>query len=156
MKKILTCEIPLLTPNGKVLAPMQIVYDDAEVTANPKSEISLIYDGAEYTGCGTDRLWTDTFAGLETKLPVDVKIACCMTCRHGNMCPYGNAENQLFCTKDIRISSKEDMCNLFDQTDSVKERSVASLDFCDNFVYQSEEYYTYNDYLYQLNNKANS
>ena len=33
------------------------------------------------------------------------------------------------------------------------ERSVASLDFCDDFVCQSDEYYTYNDYLYQLNKK---
>ena len=69
------------------------------------------------------------------------------------MCPYGNTENQLFCTKDIRIVSKEDMCNLFDQTDPFEERSVASLDFCDDFVYQSDDYYTYNDYLYQLNKK---
>ena len=45
------------------------------------------------------------------------------------------------------------MCNLFDRTDPFEERSVASLDFCDDFVYQSEEYYTYNDYLYQLNKK---
>ena len=59
----------------------------------------------------------------------------------------------LFCTKDIRITSKEDMCNLFDQTNPFEERSVASLDFCDGFVYQSEEHYTYNDYLYQLNKK---
>ena len=29
MKKVLTCEVPLLTPTGKVLTPIQIVYDDA-------------------------------------------------------------------------------------------------------------------------------
>ena len=153
MKKVLTCEVPLLTPTGKVLAPIQIVYNDAEVISNPSSEITLCYNGNEYSGNGTDYLWTDTIADLQMKLPKDVKIACCMTCRHGNMCPYGNTENQLFCTKDIRITSKEDMCNLFDQTDPFEERSVASLDFCDDFVYQSDEYYTYNDYLYQLNKK---
>ena len=72
-----------------------------------------------------------------------------MTCRHGNMCPYGNIENQLFCTKDLKISNKEDMCHLFDTTD-IEKRKVSSFNYCDNFAYQSKDYYTYNDYLYQL------
>ena len=153
MKKVLRANVPLLTPNGKTMVPIVITYDDSEVIANPQSEINLLYNGIEYNGYGADYLWTDTLADLQTKLPNDVKLACCMTCRHGNMCPYGNTENQLFCTKDIRITSKEDMCNLFDQTDPFEERSVASLDFCDDFVYQSDEYYIYNDYPYQLNKK---
>ena len=77
----------------------------------------------------------------------------CMTCRHGNMCPYGNKENQLICTKDITITSKEDMLDLFDQTDPFEERAVTSLDFCEDFVCQSDDYYTYNDYFYQLSRK---
>ena len=28
-----------------------------------------------------------------------------------------------------------------------------SLDYCDDFIYQSDDYYTYNHYLYQLNKK---
>ncbi len=64
MKKVLKCEIPLLTPTGKVLAPIQIVYDDTEVIVNPSSEITLCYNGNEYKGCGTDYLWTDTLADL--------------------------------------------------------------------------------------------
>jgi hypothetical protein len=153
MKKVLTCEVPLLTPTGKVLTPIQIVYDDAEVISNPSSEITLYYNGNAYKGCGADYLWTDTFADLQMKLPNDVKLSCCMTCRHGNMCPYGNEENQLICTKDITITSKEDMLDLFDQTDPFEERAVASLDFCEDFVYQSDDYYTYNDYFYQLSRK---
>ena len=156
MKKVLKCKVALLTPGGKVVAPIQIVFDDAEVISKPSSEITLYYNGNEYRGNGTDYLWTDTLADLEMKLPTDVKLACCMTCRHGNMCPYGNTENQLFCTKDIRITSKEDMCNLFDRTNPFEERSVASFDFCDAFVYQIDEYYTYNDYLYQLNKKKSA
>jgi hypothetical protein len=69
MKKVLTCEVPLLTPTGKVLTPIQIVYDDAEVISNPSSEITLCYNGNEYRGNGTDYLWTDTIADLQMKLP---------------------------------------------------------------------------------------
>ena len=153
MKKVLRGNVLLLTPNGKTMAPILITYDDDEVIANPQSEITLLYNGIEYKGCGTNYLWTDTLADLQMNLPKDVKPACCMTCRHGNMCPYGNKENQLFCTKDITITSKEDILDLFDQTDPFEERAVASLDFCEDFAYQSDDYYTYNDYFYQLNRK---
>ncbi len=153
MKKLLTCDIPLLTPSGKVLVPIQIIYDDKEVIDNPTSEIILHYNENEYKGLGEDFLWTDTLADLEIKLPEGVTLACCMTCQHGNMCPYGNIENQLFCTKDIHINSKEDVCNLFDQTNPFEERPVASLDFCEDYVHQDNGHYTYNDYLYQLNKK---
>ena len=156
MKKMLQCNIPLLTPIGKVMVPIQITYEDNEDITDPKSEINLLYDGVEYSGSGSDHLWTDTFADLQMKLPKDVKIACCMTCQHGNMCPYGNKENELVCTKGLIITSKEDMCNLFDQTDSFEERAVASLDGCDDFIYQNEEYYTYNDYLDQFRKKGKS
>ena len=144
---IIESQISLFSSTSKVSVPIQICYTDDKV------EITINYNGAKYCATGKDNLWVDAFADLQRKLPSDIQLACCMTCRHGNMCPYGNTENQLFCTKDIRITSKEDMCNLFDQTDPFEERSVASLDFCDDFVYQSDEYYTYNDYLYQLNKK---
>ncbi len=150
MKKILTAKVTLMTPNGEAIVPIKITYDDDEVIANPQSEITLWYNFVEYKGYGSDYLWTDTLADLQTKLPQDVKLACCMTCRHGNMCPYGNKENHLFCTKGITITSKKDMLDLFDQTDPFEERAVASLDFCEDFVYQSDDYYTYNDYFYQL------
>ena len=39
MKKLLHAEIPLLTPNGKTIVPIEITYDDSEVIANPKSQI---------------------------------------------------------------------------------------------------------------------
>ena len=153
MKKVLRAKVPLLTPNGKTMVPIVIAYDDSEVIENPKSEITLFYNKMEYKGCGADYLWTDTLADLQMKLPNDVKLACCMTCRHGNMCPYGNEVNQLFCTKDITITSKEDMLDLFDQTDPFEERAVASFDFCEDFVCQSDDYCTYNDYFYQLSRK---
>jgi len=156
MKKALTAEVPLLTPTGKVVVSAQITYDDKEAVDDPKSEIILIYDGIEYKGNGNDFLWTDTLADLQTNLPNGFTLACCMACRHGNMCPYGNAENQLFCTKDLKISSKEDMCDLFNHTDPFEERIVAALDYCDDFVCQSDNRYTYNDYLFQLRKKATS
>ena len=137
----------MLSPTDKTVVPLQVTYEDA---SNCASEMVAVYNGVTYKGNGTDYLWTDTLADLQSKFPQDVKIACCMTCRHGNMCPYGNIENQLFCTKDLKISNKEDMCHLFDDTDPFEKRKVSSFNYCEDFVYQCKDYYTYNDYLYQL------
>ena len=75
-----------------------------------------------------------------------------MTCRYGNMCPYGNDKNQLFCTKDVVLTSKDDVIELMYNKghDSFFEREVSSIHCCDDFIYQSDDSYTYNDYLYHL------
>lgn len=149
MKKLQE-KIFLISPLEKAIVPIQIIYDDDEEAVNPISEIDLIYNGIEYKGNGVDYLWVDTFEDLQSNLPKGIKIACCMTCRYGNMCPYGNMQNQLYCTKDLIIESKEDMCNIFNSTDLDKERKVSSFYYCEDFIYQSNDYYTYNDYLYHL------
>lgn len=107
MKKI-QADITLLSTTGKTTVPLQILYGDSEDIVD-SVEMNLTYDSTLYRGNGTDYLWVDAFADLQSKLPHDIKLACCMTCLHGNMCPYGNKKNQLFCTKDLIITSKEDM-----------------------------------------------
>ena len=152
MKKSIQEHITLLSPTEIIIAPIQINYDNNEDTDNPV-EINLTYNGVIYQGKGTDYLWIDAFADLQNRLPHGINLACCMTCTHGNMCPYGNRENQLFCTKDLVISSKEDMIDLFNNTDPFAERAVSSIKYCEEFIYQSNHSYTYNDFLYHLEMK---
>ena len=155
MKKSIQEHITLLSPTDIIIAPIQINYDNDEDAANPV-EINLTYNGVIYQGKGTDHLWVDAFAALQNRLPKGIKLACCMTCRHGNMCPYGNVENQLFCTKGLEITGKDDIIELFSSTKPFDKRLVASFDSCEDFVYQNDEYYTYNDYLYELRKKESS
>ncbi len=154
MKKTIQEYITLLSSTDKIIVPFQINYDDGEDAVTPV-EMNLTYNGALYQGKGTDYLWVDAFADLQIKLPHNIKLACCMTCRHGNMCPYGNTENQLFCTKDITIASKDDMIKLIDEDSSFLGRAVASIHYCKDFIYQSDDCYTYNDYLYYLRDIKN-
>ena len=146
MKKIIESQISLFSSTSKVSVPIQICYTDDEV------EITINYNGAEYCATGKDYLWVDAFANLQRKLPHGIFLACCMTCRHGNMCPYGNKENQLYCTKDVLLNSKDDVIELmyYKGHASFFERAVSSTNCCDDFVYQCDDYYTYNDYLYHL------
>ena len=85
MKKVLQGKVPLLTSNGKTMVPIEITYDDSEVIENLQSEVTLLFNEIEYKGYGADFLWTDTIADLQTKLPNDVKLACCMTCQQGKI-----------------------------------------------------------------------
>ena len=146
MKRIIESQITLLSQTNEISLPVKISYTDNEV------EITLKYNNIEYCGTGSDYLWVDAFADLQRKLPHGIFLACCMTCRHGNMCPYGNKENQLYCTKDVLLNSKDDVIELMDDKgyESFFEREVSSIHCCDDFIYQSDDCYTYNDYLYHL------
>ena len=143
---IIESQISLFSSTSKVSVPIQIRYTDDSV------EITVSYNDIEYCAKGKDHLWVDAFADLQAKLPSNTQLACCMTCRHGNMCPYGNKENQLYCTKDVLLNSKDDVIELMDYKghDSFFERAVSSIYCCDDFIYQSNDCFTYNDYLYHL------
>jgi len=141
-------KMTLMTHQSQVIVPMQLECCVTEGVITAIMEISVQHDGKTYQAKGNDEDLVSAFVALQRELPQDVKLACCMTCRHGNMCPCGG--EQVFCTKDIVIRSKQDMCDLFDQTDPFSERMVDSFHYCDDFEHQSKDCYTYNDYLYQL------
>ena len=148
--------ITVSTPNGKCKLDVHVICHDEDVYSRdgkvdlPSVSVGIKYREQEYWGYGKDDLWTDAFADLQKKLPGNVQIQCCLTCRYGNMCPYGNKENELYCTKDVIITSKDDVIELIDKDASFFERAVSSTNYCDDFVYQCDDYYTYNDYLYHL------
>ena len=151
-------EITLMTPIGEEKTEVNIVcheedmYYQGKLEKAPIVNVGIKYEDKEFWGHGKDYLWVDAFADLQKQLPDGVIIKCCLSCRHGNLCPYGNRPGELFCTKDLIINSKEDMCNLFDnsETHAIYERTKNITDSCSEYSLQSDDYYTYNDYLYHL------
>ncbi len=152
-KKVLA----LATENGIVKVDAFIIChnEDVNFDGGDKIEASSVSIGIKYGekeiwGSGKDYLWTDAFASLQKQLPNGVKIHCCMTCRHGNMCPVGNEPGELFCTKDVAITQKSD---LFFYTEDEGERATRSRDcthVCESYQEQTDEHYTYNDYLHYI------
>ena len=69
----------LLTPRGKEVVTVQILYRDDVDAIDTPSEIEVRYNEKEYRGKGDDYLLVDTYVDLQKKLPDGVKIACCMT-----------------------------------------------------------------------------
>ncbi len=153
MKKTIKSQIFLLEPSGRVSVPVQINYSDNEPAGKSLSEMILWHNNAAYQGNGNDYLLTDTFADLQRTLPHGSIIACCMTCRHGNMCPYGNTVDRIYCTKGHEIRSIEDVHDYFDANEPHSLQTVSVCSCCDDFVCQSDSYYTYNDYLLRLREK---
>ena len=150
-------QIYLATPEGDQLIDMHIICHDEDVYCKrvlekaPIVNVGIKYNGQELWGRGKDYLWEDAFADLQKQLPQDVTIKCCMTCRYGNMCPVGNKPDEVFCTKDVLITQKSDLFFYTEDDIEREKRSRGSTCVCGEYQPQTENYYTYNDYLYQLN-----
>ncbi len=143
--------ITLSTPRGDKVHSATIICNDENVCSNePNISIGINYEGEDYFGVGKDYLWVDAFADLQKKLPEGVSLKCCITCRHGNMCPVGNSPDELFCTKDIEIKEKSGLFYYTEDNDERAKRARSSTDVCDQYQEQSKEHFSYNDYLYYL------
>ena len=157
MKDTITKKVHIAAPDGIIISPiiLEVTYPDMDL---PKEDtdpncvsFTLNYNGAVYRGEGKDFLRTDALADLQMRLPDGVLLCCCLTCRHGNMCPFGNKPDLLRCTKDITIKSKNDLISVFDSKScEYAKRDVSSFGYCDSFANQNDAFYTYNDYGYYL------
>ncbi len=78
-------------------------------------------------------------------LPSNINIACCESCRHGNFCPFGDNDNEVFCFKDLSFSNKMDVCDFFNNN-YPEDRIRKLLDYCTDYKSITNEYYTYNDW----------
>lgn len=115
--------------------------DPPSVTAGCK------YDGKVYWGQGRDEYRIDAFADLQRQLPEGVFLKCCLTCRHGNLCPFGNELDELFCTKDLQITRKSDLYECTQNREEREKRSRQYCGLCEDYQPQTEDCYTYNDFL---------
>ena len=148
----------LSTPEGEETAKLTIQSfhaDPLDTVRNsvegPHAIAGVSYHGRDYFARGEDDyLWLDAIAALQNQLPDGVRIKGCVTCRHGNLCPTGNNPNEVFCTKDAAIAEKRD---LFFYTEDPEQRTRRARTFfhsCESWQEQTEECYTYSDYLEHL------
>ena len=146
----------LRTPQGEEIVQLHIVYHEEAVyyqgvlVEPPIVDIGCKYNGNQYWGRGKDCLWIDAFADLQKQLPEGVSLKCCLTCRHGNLCPVGNNVNEVFCTKDVLITQKSDLYYYTEDDREREKRSRQYCGMCEDYQPQADDFYTYNDYLYHL------
>lgn len=145
----------LRTPEGDETVNLRVGCNEEKLYFGGSFEVTVgcTFRGKDYWGRGKDDLWIDAFAGLQKRLPEGVQLACCLTCRHGNLCPVGNAENEVFCTKDVVITQKSDLYFYTEDEGERRKRAKQSCDLCEDYEPQTDEYYTYNDYLIYLKDR---
>ncbi len=91
-----------------------------------------------------------TLLSLAKNLPEGWKIKACISCRHGHFCPVGNYDNELFCVTDFEPKEIRDLWHVTEEESERKKRSRTLFDFCEKYKEQSKEYFTYNDYYYEM------
>lgn len=150
------CAFPVVldTPDGTVSEKLEIWVNEEPVyrvnhgwIQAPSVAAGVCWGGTRYLGDGTDDfLWIDAIADLQKKLPAGITIRACLTCRHGNLCPYGNAPKEVFCLKDVEVSGKMDVAALCDDPKAWESRKKSYFDCGDCWAETSDDFYTYNDF----------
>ena len=140
--------ITLITPSGEKQVPIIITENES----SSDMEICVEFEGKEFKGYCKNAVLPQAFAQLQKQLPKDVMIKSCLTCRHGNVCPFCSDDEEYFCTKGVDISCKNDVCDWFNRMvyNDMEKYSRSCTDCCDDFQPQSSDYYTYSLYLYYM------
>ena len=138
--------ITLHTPNGDVPTLLDMTYSQEADTL----QLQLCYDGTSYQTPAVFAGIERAFAALQRLLPEHVYLQCCLTCRHGNFCPVGSDFNEIFCTKDLKISEKADLFFPTEDADERSRRQRAYCDCCTAYAPQVPGVFIYNAYLNAL------
>ena len=150
-------DVTLDTPDGPRGEKLEITVHEEEVyrvghgwLPAPIVTARVCLEKEMYLGDGTDDfLWIDAVADLQKKLPAGVAIRGCLTCRYGNLCPYGNEPGKVYCLRGEKVACKMDVAALCDRDDWMR-REKGYFDCCDDWTAVSDDHYTYNDYAEHL------
>ena len=92
----------------------------------------------------------DALIQLARRLPVGWRIKSCLSCRYGHFCPVGDYDNELFCVTDFEPKEPRDLWHVTEDAGERKNRSRTLFDCCDHYKEQTEDYFTYSDYYYEV------
>jgi len=139
--------ISILTPTQDIELEVErsVIKRADEVTS---VTISVILQGKKkvYQAETTE----DALIAFAKDLPKNWCIKSCLSCRFGHFCPVGNGDNELFCVTDFQVKSPSDLWNVTEDFAEREKRSRTLFDLCDSYKKQSKDYFTYNDYLYNI------
>lgn len=141
------------TPDGEITIPVHhIVEAENEYEDNMHVTVSALVKGEEI--CFEKDNTEYTFAGFINQLPENWNIKCCFSCRHGNFCPTGDYDNEIFCVSDFAPKQARDLWHVTEDNVERELRSRTLFGFCDRFEPQSGDYYSYSNYLDHVNKRV--
>lgn len=149
MKTEYNAFVTLLINEKSTVVPIHI--EDEELDIDAKVSVEIVYSGVKYRGIGKELDWTDAFADLQKKLPESVLLKCCISCKYGNLNLYGNIPNQVICSYSKNIHSKDELVSYL-STRNYEDNEHNSTYACEHFDFVNKEHYSYNDFLYYVEN----
>ena len=126
-----------------VVLPLHVWQND-EVEDSPNRRICATINGLEYSSENTETM-EKAVLDLVQKLPKNYKIKTCQSCRHGNFCPIGDCDNEIFCVKDFEPKQKSDLFFVTEDANERAKRSHTLFDTCSEYKAMKRGYYTYNE-----------
>lgn len=138
------CNIHILQGNKERIERIQITSVDNQDC--PEITLLLRLDDTDY--CGYAETTEDAVFEIIKQLPEKYKIKSCQSCRHGNFCPAGNYDNEIFCTKDFEVTQKSDLYFVTEDGNERRQRRRTLFDVCCDYQPITKNCYVYNDYAY--------
>ena len=90
----------------------KIILRYEEKTESYITKLNVVVEGVEYA-INENSYMEGSIICLQKQFPKSIKIACCQTCRHGNFCPFGDNDNEIFCLKNFTPKDKSDVVDIF-------------------------------------------
>jgi len=122
--------------------------------------LSLNIEGIDYLSNRNCDNMEYAIIDLQKQLPDNIQIACCQSCKHGNFCPYGDIENEIFCLFDFNPKDKMDVVEIFNYSEYMKSPEDGGclrfpkkelLNYCEKYdKIDDDNYYTYNGWNYDV------
>jgi len=122
-------------------------YNEEEELDNLK--LKTIIDGVEYSNTKEFAEIEYAIVDIQKQLPTNIQIACCQSCKHGNFCPFGNAQNEIFCLINYNPKSKMDVVDIFSSPAYEKLPKNELLFWCEKYQPIDDDY-VYNDWTYHF------
>ena len=116
---------------------------DAEMQFDEDAEndkFSAVIDGEKFELSGDTE---SIFEKLSELLNGRYTIHSCFTCRHGNFCPFGDEDNEIFCVNDLQPKCKSDLFFICDNSEERNKRKRTLFDVCEDFKPCCNDFYTY-------------
>lgn len=141
--------LTICAPNGIIDVPIQHkVVEDHD--GNMQTTISVTMQEREmfYHAETTE----EALIQFAKALPAGWSIKSCLSCRYGHFCPVGNADNELFCVTEFEPKKISDLWHVTEDDEERKKRSRNLFYLCDQYMAQTNGYFTYSDYYSEMNN----
>ena len=135
------------TPDGILMLPVhRKVVNENEEDMHTVISVKIQGNIMSFEGETTE----DVLIKLAKSLPYDWNIHSCLSCRYGHFCPVGNADNELFCVTEFEPKEKSELFFVTEYEMERSKRSRTLFQICDKYLPQVHGYFTYNDFLLEM------